>query len=894
MNPLFDLDFLTQLTNYRQREIYARVTLLTRDELPIEYIEGRVTGGSINVDGNSALRRTCNITMILKDQSEMNKFYWTFKQKFILEIGLKNVINRNYPDIIWFKQGMFIITTCNTSQSVNNFTITINGKDKMCLLNGDLSGSLSQSVDFGMEEYYDKKTNTTTRTPILLKTAIREAVQSLGGELASNIIINDLDQAGLELMEYRCDTHDLYGYRNVSDGQIENMTLDATQDVILEDDTTMAISDERMVYAVASELLEGTGNPTRVKYGTHKDGTDKICNVMKFSYGDLVGYRLTDLTYAGQLIANVGETLVSVLDKIRNMLGNFEYFYNIDGKFVFQKKHTYISTPWTAVEAAAGNVINKALNDAHPFINLTNAELITSFNNNPNLLNLKNDFAVWGTRKSISGTEIPIHMRYAIDRKPTYYKSPYQQKIYTTKDWDWRELIYQMAIDYRRHSHDDDFLYQIATANPSHYPLGKTGYETYYIDLEGFWRQLYNPNPEPTYIEISADKVNALVNKDNICVENAYRPMTEDECEALKKYVNGESEEEPPFTLQDIYVRQDYQTAGKKEKWGLFPFIGSKLCCLTKSSDAENVITYYYLEEDKFKSSSDQNVLNKKSLSDLYIAKDDDKKILVINQCYLDIADKVGTTASGGVPLWVKDDENIMWADLKDTVKKVYCGGISGSESVVQYMHNWSIKDNYGTLSTTSETSEKVTYLEKMLNGDYQDNYWHIDVSANPSSLTFWFDFLDVGEGSDLEQYAVQEIGARTKFINDSNVKSIYYRDVPTTIFLNAQTDEKYDRQSGYTYIKVSPVYSGLFAASSQGKSAKDSIDELLQNHSYVTESATISAIPIYHLEPNTRIALRDDSSNINGEYIISKITIPLTYNGTMSLTGAKVVSDII
>ena len=67
-NPLLDNDFLNDLNNHRQREIYARITLLTNDELPIEHIEGRVTGGTINVDGNSALRRTCNLSMVLPNQ----------------------------------------------------------------------------------------------------------------------------------------------------------------------------------------------------------------------------------------------------------------------------------------------------------------------------------------------------------------------------------------------------------------------------------------------------------------------------------------------------------------------------------------------------------------------------------------------------------------------------------------------------------------------------------------------------------------------------------------------------------------------------------------------------------------------------------------------------------
>ena len=50
MNALLDKDFLKELDNYNSREIYARITALTVNELPIESIEGRVTGGSINID----------------------------------------------------------------------------------------------------------------------------------------------------------------------------------------------------------------------------------------------------------------------------------------------------------------------------------------------------------------------------------------------------------------------------------------------------------------------------------------------------------------------------------------------------------------------------------------------------------------------------------------------------------------------------------------------------------------------------------------------------------------------------------------------------------------------------------------------------------------------------
>jgi len=31
------------------------------------------------------------------------------------------------------------------------------------------------------------------------------------------------------------------------------------------------------------------------------------------------------------------------------MLGDYEYFYNIDGQFVFQKKLTYVNTSWNNI-----------------------------------------------------------------------------------------------------------------------------------------------------------------------------------------------------------------------------------------------------------------------------------------------------------------------------------------------------------------------------------------------------------------------------------------------------------------------------------------------------------------------------------------------------------------
>jgi hypothetical protein len=57
-------NFLLDLDKQRNKIIYARITALTSGELPTETVEGRITQGSVNIDGASAVRRTCSLTMV--------------------------------------------------------------------------------------------------------------------------------------------------------------------------------------------------------------------------------------------------------------------------------------------------------------------------------------------------------------------------------------------------------------------------------------------------------------------------------------------------------------------------------------------------------------------------------------------------------------------------------------------------------------------------------------------------------------------------------------------------------------------------------------------------------------------------------------------------------------
>jgi hypothetical protein len=86
---IYDFDFLRRFDKQKNKIIHARVTALTFDERPIEMIEGRVTAGTINVDGTSAVRRTCQLTLVAPEVSISN-YYWGLNTKFKLEIGVEN------------------------------------------------------------------------------------------------------------------------------------------------------------------------------------------------------------------------------------------------------------------------------------------------------------------------------------------------------------------------------------------------------------------------------------------------------------------------------------------------------------------------------------------------------------------------------------------------------------------------------------------------------------------------------------------------------------------------------------------------------------------------------------------------------------------------------------
>lgn len=918
MNVLLDKEFLKELDNFSNKEVYARVTALTNNELPIEMIEGRITGGSINIDGTSAIRRTCSLSLIAQDIN-INEFYWGLNNKIKLEVGLKNFINSNYPDIIWFPQGIYIITAFNTSLSTKGYNISINGQDKMCLLNGSIGGALPASIDFGVEEVYEDGVIVYKKIPI--DRIIREMLHAYALEPYQNIIINNLDEKGLELLEYRGDIP-MYLLYNIPSQQYINMEFDGDKICYISSSGKQTtIGGLGMDYNKrVDELLFDEATIIKLK----PNGEEYL--VTKVEFGQTAGYRLTELTYAGDLISSIGESITSILDKIVKMLGNFEYFYDLYGRFIFQAKKTYINTSWSPIIDVDDDVYveNSVYADKNIYY-FNGNNLISSFSNNPDLKNVRNDYSIWGVRKGLSGAEIPIHFRYAIHKKPEYYKA-FNGDLFTTDEYDWRELIYQMAVDYYQHNQEPNFYSQLEKNNPGYYPGGVTGYEQFYIDMMGFWRELYNPFPGPSHYEYeySLDNEKSFKPLDEngkeikLLIKENYKQLSEEDNGIVDKnnvYVllNGELQK----LIDTIPINYNFDKNGKQSKYFITAdtISGYKPISQSFADRLEKKEIYVYDENsDEYKHILETVTLNnncylKEILSDdkyINILSDEDFPLMDIRALYYD-GEKYNKYYTV-TPLDIKGKP------IK-TAEKVY---------------------NYFTYYI-----EKIDYYQTENAPNIESKFWNINIKENPDLLNFWIDFLDTDESKikvtsltkkqyslnenilfyedesfnliplknkdwdyiqslvqegkvykkdqkELGQYSILAIGDRPKVVNDNNVKSIYYRNVPDLIFttdLNSEFLEK----TGYIFMQITENMSmNYFNISAQGKSAKDVLDELLYNHSYCTESINITAIPIYYLDVNSRISVYDELSKINGEYIVSRISLPLTYNGQMTIQATK------
>jgi len=260
---------------------------------------------------------------------------------------------------------------------------------------------------------------TTTDQDVSIYQTIQELVSHFGNEPLHKIIINDIDNNIRELIKWQGE-NPLYVIRVGESSQYELVSS-----------------------------YPGDGYPSIAK-------------------GEIAGYQYTTFVYPEELVADAGQSICDVLDKIKNTLGNYEYFYDVNGNFVFQEIKNYYNTSYSTIlinEMTNENYVGETKIRSKTLYDFNDGKLITSISNTPAYGSIKNDFMVWGNRTSATDEKMPIRYHLVFDEKPTPTQS------YNEVLEDWRNVLYREGLAAAQYGTDSN---------------------AYYVELANEWPLMYN------------------------------------------------------------------------------------------------------------------------------------------------------------------------------------------------------------------------------------------------------------------------------------------------------------------------------------------------------------------------------------------------------------------
>ena len=662
------------------------------------------------------------------DLANMNSVF-AINKKVKIEVGFTNTTKqyKNYEKI-WFPLGVFVNIDPSISYGPQGATISMRLQDKMSLLNGDCGGVIPAQTTFDSYSFQDEN-GEEAEEKIKIYQIIQELVNHWGGEQLSKIVINDVPDQIKQIVKWTGD---------------------------------------KPIY------LHTDKETNKKKYVYTRIDDDDI----EYLYGQDIGYQYTDFVYPGELTGEAGSSVCDVLDKIKTTLGNFEYYYDLNGNFIFQEIKDYANTRQVTLD-----LINMNKNDyivdffrSTAAYSLEDELLVTNYSNSPQLKEVKNDFVVWGIKEGVDGKTYPIRYHLAIDEKP-------------------QPMIFKDIVLYT----DPPFAEAPVDSFDMYLNFPPERCEHYVLDEKG--ERKTDDNGFVTYF------------KDYII--KATKP---------------------------IFIKDDNE----------LPIKGRK------NTYYYNITTNVLWGWDKDKNTFIENPYGVLKTS---ILANDWRTVLFLDGIE---TENIGTSA------------NYYYAELANEWPLIY--NIA--------------KDN-------ADTGVKK--------GGFRDD-------MDPTNLQFFLDFI---EGSEtLSDISISNIGRRSKVINDDKINCVIEREIPNFLLVHGDVEAglpqeiqvNVDEVEYFNLVEIIenekagkptsiyqlvPTDISNFAMGGNSNSAFDRIKELLWTHTSYNQSVTVSSLPIYHLEPNTRIAIYNSQTGIQGDYVIKTISLPFDISGTMSLNCTKAIDRI-
>lgn len=123
------------------RNTYLKINLLNFDYLTVDSLEGNVISGNVQINADSDIRRTCDISLVVTDSSfdvQAGGEIWIDK---LIQIFV-GVENSHTSEIEWTNMGIYLINQPSYQYEAATHTLTFSGVDLMSRMTGLRNGYL--------------------------------------------------------------------------------------------------------------------------------------------------------------------------------------------------------------------------------------------------------------------------------------------------------------------------------------------------------------------------------------------------------------------------------------------------------------------------------------------------------------------------------------------------------------------------------------------------------------------------------------------------------------------------------------------------------------------------------------------------------------------------------
>ena len=190
--------------------------------------------------------------------------------------------------------------------------------------------------------------------------------------------------------------------------------------------------------------------------------------------------------------------------------------------------------------------------------------------------------------------------------------------------------------------------------------------------------------------------------------------------------------------------------------------------------------------------------------------------------------------------------------------------------------------------------------------GELKDTFSALQsLPSSLHNLNYYFEMIDMSNYS----LNVSQIGHRPKSLNNDKVNVIFQTE-PVKVYCvvagkGATTAmqrrkaldvlDKIQLTEKKGFMQIPESFGNSIAQGIAQNSAYDNIRSMVHTTIQYNESVNITTVPIYELEPNTLIIAKDPDAGVptNTIYEVKSFSIPLTHNGTMSLSCVRATTMI-